>query len=100
MAGARLLRLALAVVVSCSPHPDTDARVPHPSQSHREGWDANGPPGLPVAVVVACSPQSAKNAGCPILRSLIAKGGMQPSPRPILTVAVKIQQGFSLTSNR
>jgi hypothetical protein len=68
--------VALAVAFfSNQPHP----RVPHPSQSHREGWDASHQTNhqiSAIALAVGFFPIS-HQPGCPILRSLIAKGGMQ-----------------------
>jgi hypothetical protein len=56
--------------VACSP--PTNLRAPHPSQSHREGWD-----GKPSTRQLLPSPfNPPKISGRPILRSLIAKGGM------------------------
>jgi hypothetical protein len=127
------LRLPLAVLPQRTPK----ARVPHPSQPHREGWDRNPSPiqllPLPVLLppplkichldprrpfaaeverprisllpVLALLPllaliQPPKRPGCPILRSLIAKGGRvshHPATTPsllVLAVALRISVGL------
>jgi 16S rRNA (uracil1498-N3)-methyltransferase len=37
-------------------NPSTKARVPHPSQSHREGWDVNSPP-IRITHAIAIGPE-------------------------------------------
>ena len=74
-------------------------RVPHPSQSHREGWDANRPASL---VAVACSTlTSQERPGAPSFAVPSRRVGCETvRAPPVFAVAVEIEPGFSPASNR